>query len=116
MDSITLSGIIDMSVQMAGKMSMIEKGQYDLFKASGKMGIKDMNVAMTGYPEVKINEANFEFTPAYAAMTNTTMNVGGKSDFSLNGRIENYIPYVFSDKTIKGNLTHEVKALSMHQK
>ena len=105
MDSISLSGIIDMSVQMAGRMSMIDKKQYDSFKAAGKMNIKNMKVAMTGYPEVKIYEAAFEFTPAYAAMTNTTLNVGGKSDFSLSGHIENYIPYVFSNKTIKGNLS-----------
>ena len=87
MDSIRLSGIIDMSVAMAGRMSMIEKEQYEDFKASGKMGIKNMLVAMTGYPEVKINKAGFEFTPAYAAMTNTSLNVGGKSDFALNGRL-----------------------------
>jgi uncharacterized protein involved in outer membrane biogenesis len=109
MDSISLSGIIDMSVQMAGRMSMIEKGQYDSFKATGTMGIKNMVVAMIGYPEVKINEAGFEFTPAYAAMTKTNLNVGGKSDFTLSGRIENYIPYVFSNKTIKGNLSMQSK-------
>jgi hypothetical protein len=105
MDSITLSGIIDMSVQMAGRMSMIDKGQYDQFKASGTMGIKSMVVAMTGYPEVKINQAGFEFTPAYMAVTNTNLTVGGKSDFALSGRIENYIPYVFSDQTIKGSMS-----------
>ncbi|MCX6325432.1 MAG: AsmA family protein [Bacteroidia bacterium] len=105
LDSISLSGIIDVSVQMAGRMSMIEKEQYESFKASGTMGIKNMLVAMTGYPEVKINEAGFEFTPAYTIMTNTSLNVGGKSDFTVSGRIENYIPYVFSDKTIKGNLS-----------
>lgn len=105
MDSITLSGIIDMSVQMAGRMSMIEKEQYESFNASGNMTIKSMLVAMTGYPEVKINEAGFEFTPAYAAMTNTNLNVGKNSDFTLSGRIENYIPYVFSDKTIRGKLS-----------
>ena len=104
MDSISLSGIIDMSVQMSGRMSMIEKKQYDSFKASGTMDIKNMLVAITGYPEVKINEAGFEFTPAYAALTNSSMNVGGKSDFAISGRIENYIPYFFSDQTIKGNL------------
>ncbi|MEI8226575.1 MAG: AsmA-like C-terminal region-containing protein, partial [Bacteroidota bacterium] len=104
MDSISLSGIIDMSVQMAGRMSMIEKKQYDSFKTSGTMDIKNMLVAITGYPEVKINEAGFEFTPAYAALTNSSMNVGGKSDFAISGRIENYIPYFFSDQTIKGNL------------
>ena len=104
MDSISLSGIIDMSVQMAGRMSMIEKEQYDSFKASGTMDIKNMLVAITGYPEVKINEAGFEFTPAYAALTNSSLNIGGESDFAISGRIKNYIPYVFSDQTIKGNL------------
>lgn len=115
MDSISLSGIIDMSVQMAGRMSMIEKGQYDSFKASGRMGIKNMVVAMTGYPAVKINEAGFEFTPAYATMTNTNLNVGGKSDFNLSGRIENYIPYMFSDKTIKGNLSMRSKLVDVSE-
>lgn len=109
MDSITLSGIIDVSVQMAGKMSMIEKGQYDSFKASGNLGIMNMSVAMIGYPEVKINQAAFEFTPAYAAISNTNLNVGGKSDFALNGKIENYIPYVLKDKTLRGNLSMRSK-------
>lgn len=115
MDSISLSGIIDMSVQMAGRMSMIEKGQYDSFKASGRLGIKNMIVAMIGYPAVKINEAGFEFTPAYATMTNTNLNVGGKSDFNLSGRIENYIPYMFSDKTIKGNLSMRSKMVDVSE-
>jgi hypothetical protein len=109
MDSISLSGIIDMSVQMAGKMSMIEKEQYSDFKASGSMKINNMVVAMTGYPEIKINQSVFDFTPAYASMTNTSLNVGEKSDFTLTGRIENYIPYVFSDQTIRGKLTMRSK-------
>ena len=113
MDSISLSGIIDMSVKMAGKMSMIEKEQYESFTATGNMTIKDMLVAMTGYPEVKINNAGFEFTPAYAAMNNTSLNVGGKSDFLLNGRIENYIPYVFSDQTIRGKLSMRSKLVDV---
>jgi len=113
MDSISLSGIIDMSVKMAGKMSMVEKEQYDKFTAEGQMNIKDMLVAMTGYPDVKINNAGFEFTPAYAAMKNTSLNVGGRSDFLLNGRIENFIPYVFSDQTIRGKLTMRSKLIDV---
>jgi hypothetical protein len=105
MDSISLSGIMDMSVSMAGRLSMIEKGQYDQFKASGNINVKNMIVAMTGYPEVKINSAAFEFAPAYASMKNTSLNVGAKSDFSLNGRLENYIPYIFSNGTIKGKMS-----------
>jgi hypothetical protein len=105
LDSITLAGIIEMSVKMAGKYSMIEKEQYDKFQASGKISVKDMSVAMIGYPEVRINSGTFAFSPQYATLSDAFMKVGGKSDFSLAGRIENYIPYVFKNETIKGALT-----------
>ena len=115
MNVTNLTGIIDMSVQMAGKMSMIEKGKYDSFKASGTVGIKNMAIAMKGYPDVKISEAAFVFTPAYASMTNVSVKVGGKSDFSFAGRIENYIPYIFSKKTIKGNITMRSKLVDVSE-
>jgi hypothetical protein len=105
LDSISLSGLIDISVKMAGRYSMIEKGQYDKFQASGSMNIRNMLVAMIGYPEVKINQAAFDFSPAYAAMSKADMTVGGKSDFNLTGRFENYIPYVLKNETIKGSMT-----------
>jgi uncharacterized protein involved in outer membrane biogenesis len=105
MDSLSLSGIMDMSVQMAGRMSMVEKGMYDKFNASGNLNISKMVIAMTGYPEVAINSASLQFTPAYAEMKNTSLNVGGKSDFNLTGQLGNYIPYMFSKGTIKGSMS-----------
>ncbi|HOU03044.1 MAG TPA: AsmA-like C-terminal region-containing protein [Bacteroidales bacterium] len=104
LDSMVLGGVIDMSVKMAGRLSMIEKEQYDKFQASGNLGITRMKVVMAGYPSVDIKEAGFEFTPAYAALTKAELTVGEKSDFNISGRLENYIPYLFSDATIKGNL------------
>jgi hypothetical protein len=62
LDSVNLSGLINMSVSMAGRMSMIEKAQYDNFKASGNLNIRDMMISMAWYPEEKINEAGFEFS------------------------------------------------------
>jgi uncharacterized protein involved in outer membrane biogenesis len=112
-DSMTLSGIIDMSVVMAGRMSIIEKEQYADFKAEGTMGIKNMSVAMIGYPAVKINSAGFTFTPSWTEMSGLDMNVGGKSDFILSGRLENYIPFMFSDGTIKGNLSMKSKFIDV---
>ncbi len=104
LDSMNLSGIIDMSVKMAGRLSMIDKQQFDRFQASGKMGIRDMLVDMTGYPEIRINNAGFEFAPSYAALTDADLKIGEKSDFKISGRLENYIPYIFKDETIRGNL------------
>lgn len=104
LDSISLSGIIDMSVKMAGRLSMIEKEQYDKFQASGNMGIRNMLVDMTGYPKIMISDAGLEFSPSYASLTNADITVGDKSDFHLSGRLENYLPYIIKDETIKGNL------------
>jgi hypothetical protein len=104
-DSINLSGVIEMSVSMAGRLSFIEKEQYDKFSASGKLGIRNMLVAMAGYPPVEIKDAAFQFTPAYAEMIKADIVVAGKSDFFLSGQIRNYIPYVFKNETIKGNMT-----------
>lgn len=104
LDSISLSGVITASVEMAVRMSMIEKGQYDRFKASGNMNLSNMLIEMTGYPTVKIADAKFEFSPEFAALTKGDLQVGTKSDFSLNGKLENYIPYLFKNETIKGKL------------
>ena len=100
MDSISLSGKIDMSVDLDGRMSAIETSQYQYFKAAGKIGIQNMAVAMTGYPEIKINQAVFGFTPAYIAMPHAELTIGGSSDFALSGMISNYIPYLFRHKTL----------------
>ena len=105
LDSISLSGLIDMSVTMAGRLSMIEKEQYESFEAGGNIGIQKIVFAMAGLPDVQIDEAGFEFTPAYAAMTKGNIRVGDKSDFSITGRLENYIPYIFRNETIKGKLS-----------
>ncbi|MCJ7449527.1 MAG: hypothetical protein MUO72_17770 [Bacteroidales bacterium] len=115
LDSISLSGIIDMSVAMAGKLSMIEKEQYDRFQASGNINIQNMLVAMAGYPEVKINDAEFEFNPAYAAITNANLVVGKKSDFAINGRLSNYIPYVFKNETIRGTMSLRSKLVDVSE-
>jgi hypothetical protein len=113
LDSFKLSGLIDMSVSMAGRMSMIEKAQYDRFKASGSLNVSDMMVSMSGYPDVQIKEAGFEFTPEFAALRKADVNVGGTSDFSLSGKLENYIPYVIRDDIIKGSLSLRSKLVDL---
>lgn len=104
MDSINLSGVIEMAITMAGRLSMIEKEQYESFNAKGTMGIRNMVVEMKGYPQVDIKDAEFLFTPAYTRMQKAEIRVAGTSDFSVSGNIENYIPYIFKNEIIKGSL------------
>ena len=105
MDSLELSGLIDIAVDLSGRMSMLEKAQYDRFQASGNIGLKDMTVLMTGYPGISIREADMAITPAFAELKKAELNIGSGSDFSLGGRLQNYIPYMLKDETISGNLS-----------
>lgn len=104
LEDMKLSGIIEMAVYMAGRLSMIEKEQYESFNATGKLGIRNMLVVMAGNPEINIREAAFTFTPSHTKMEKVDLLVAGTSDIMLAGNLENYIPYVFRNETIKGKL------------
>ncbi len=115
LDSITINGLIDVSLDMAGRMSMLENKMYDQFKAAGNLKISDMAMTMTDMPELKINNASFVFSPAFAEMTGMTATMGEKSDFTITGRLENYIPYLFSDGILKGNLSMKSRLVDLNE-
>jgi vacuolar-type H+-ATPase subunit H len=104
MSGISLSGIIDMALSMSGKLSMIEKEQYESFNAKGTVGIKNMIYSIAGYPRVEVRDAALYFTPAYTRIESSNILVEGKSDFSITGDLGNYIPYILRNKTLKANL------------
>lgn len=104
LDSIKLSGLLDMSLKIKGKMSQFESGSYSNAEASGKLSVRDFSAAMSGYPAIAVQSSDFAFTPAWATLTDTKLTIGSASDFALEGRIGNYIPYFLGDGTIKGEL------------
>jgi hypothetical protein len=104
MHGMSLSGVIDMALSMSGRLSMIQKEQYESFDARGTLGIRNMIYSFTGYPRVEIKDAALSFTPAFTKIESAHMIVEGKSDFSVTGNLENYIPYVLRNKILKAKL------------
>jgi hypothetical protein len=104
MKGISLSGVIEMSLSLAGKLSMIEKERYESFTAEGDLGIHNMIYSLAGYPRVEIKDAALLITPAYTRVKSSDIVVERNSDFSITGDLENYIPYIFKNKTLKANL------------
>lgn len=105
LEDMKLGGVLETSLSMAGKMSMIEQERYQDFHAEGTMGLSGFMVEMAGMPEVSISRALFSFTPAAAELSECNIQVGKNSDFSIKGSLSDYIPYLFSDGTVKGTLT-----------
>jgi len=102
-EGMTLSGWVDADVHMKGKLSAIEKEKYEEFEASGKIGLTDFELITEGVPPMKILSSLLTFTPKICKLESFNSKVG-KSDIHLQGQLENYIPYVFSNGTVRGNL------------
>src|SRR6056297_831411 len=105
LEAMTLDGKITADIDMEGNMSAIEKEQYEDFKAAGKLQVQDFLLEGDDLPAtIKIIETTFNFTPQYLELQSFNATVG-ESDFKLQGKIENYIPYALSDGILRGDFT-----------
>jgi protein tyrosine phosphatase (PTP) superfamily phosphohydrolase (DUF442 family) len=99
-----LNGVITADLVLKGRMSSIEKEQYQDFNASGNMMVENMQYQSKATPYgVNIKKASLDFTPKYMDLTAFDCMLG-KSDIQAKGKIENYLAYAMKDELLKGNL------------
>jgi len=99
-----LNGVLDMNLDLGGRMSYYDNNQYEKFKFGGKLSISNMFVKMKSLPQdVSISNANMIFNNRYVDLTALQMKIG-RNDMSANGKLENFVAYALHDKTLKGTL------------
>ncbi|MFL5752932.1 MAG: AsmA-like C-terminal region-containing protein [Bacteroidia bacterium] len=110
-----LNGTITLDVKMNGRMSMIEKQKYDEFKASGSVIVDKMNYKTASLPfEVVLNTMKLNFTPQYVELAGFDAKMG-RSDVNANGKIENFMQYLFKDSLIKGVFTMNSSLIDINE-
>ena len=98
-----MSGVVKADIVAAGRMSSIDKKEYDKFKMSGSVEIDKMNYKTTTLPyEVILNVVKLNFTNQFVELAAFDA-LMGKSDIKAQGKIENFMQYIFKDSLIKGN-------------
>ena len=103
MEDMNLNGLLNADLSLNGRMSYIEKEQYDRVQAQGSVELSDMKLALANIPEVDIKQSTFSFSPQYLQLSETTVNIGS-NDITLDSRFENYLGFVFKGTTLKGTL------------
>ena len=99
-----LNGVLDMNLDLGGRMSYYDKNQYDKFKFGGKLNISNMLVKMKASPQdISITKANMVFNNQYADLSTLQMKLG-RNDLTMSGRLENFVAYALHDKTLTGSL------------
>lgn len=111
----TLKGKLDTDFSLNGRLSAIERKQYDKFKASGFLNLNDFTYKSDAIPHtLAISKANMTITPQALQMENLQANIG-ENDFQIKGNISNYIAYLLSkDKVLKANFNMHSNQINLN--
>ncbi len=108
-------GKLNADVTVNGRMSALDRGDYEAFKALGTLELFDMLYKSKDLnDDVAVSNMVFRFSPKNLTLEklNATM---GKSDFAVNGTIDNYMGYIFRNELLKGDFTFNSNNLDLDQ-
>jgi hypothetical protein len=109
-----LNGVFDIDLNLAGRMSYYEKGQYDKFKFTGNLAIANMLLTMSELKDdVSVSSAKLQFNNQFANLSDFAVKIG-KNDLLASGRLENFLGYALKDQTLKGNLSLNSNHLNLN--
>ena len=113
LEGMALNGVVDADMKVEGRLSYIEKQEFDRVEAEGELSLSGMQLNMEEFPEVFIERSTFGFTPRYLELTKTTVKVGD-NDLTLDSRFENYMGYLLKGTTLKGTLNVSSKHFNLN--
>jgi hypothetical protein len=110
-----LNGTIKSDISVAGRMSALEKKDFDNFKAEGSLEIEKMNYKTSTLTyEVLLNSMILKFTNEYVDLPIFDAKLG-KSDIQAKGRIDNFMHYMFKDEALKGSFALTSKMMDLNE-
>ncbi len=114
-EGMTLAGKVKANIETKGKYSDVTAKRYDKLPTSGSASLKDFSFQSKTLPyAVTIAQAEAVFNPQKIELKNTNGTIG-RSDFSTDGAINNYIGFVFGKETIKGNVNFRSWLLDLNE-
>jgi hypothetical protein len=115
LEGIFIRGLLESDIFMAGNMSDIENERYEQFNAGGNLRLTAFQYSDEDLPAgISIPRALLDFSPRYVQLSELDM-LMGSSDFSMSGRLENFIPFAFNDGTLEGNLVFTSSLIDLNE-
>ena len=115
MDSIELQGVMDGSLAVKGKMSAIEKEDYEQISSNGLFNFKNFKIKTPQITQaVEISSGTLKVDNKAISLSSFNAKTG-QSDFQLNGKLSNYLPYFLLNKTLNGSFTLNSNYLNFNE-
>ncbi|MDL2283439.1 AsmA family protein [Odoribacter sp. OttesenSCG-928-G04] len=110
-----LQGIMTTDITMNGKYRYIEEQKYERFNAKGSVVLKDFLFASKDFPQgISIPQGNLQVSPVQLSLNNFRANINS-SDFTLNGNITHYLPYILKGETLKGQFSLHSNRINLNE-
>lgn len=114
-DGESYKGKLKADINLNGRLSAIDKGNYEAFKASGTLELWNMLYKSKELnDQVEIANLIFRFSPKNLSLEKLIAKTG-RSDFQMNGTIDNYMGYVFRNELLKGAFNFTSNTLDLDQ-
>jgi len=115
LDDVTLNGLLECDVSLAGRLSTLENERYEDFQAAGSLKLSGFDFESPDFPQgVKITSTQLNFTPRWVELVNLNAVTGG-TDVSMSGSLENFIPFVLKGDTVKGTLALKSNTIDLNE-
>lgn len=109
------TGILDADVDVEGRMSALDAEDYEKFKAKGVIDLSKMNYKSESMSEdVLVDHMKLTFSPEKLDLNELSAKMG-KSDFSMDGEIQNYFGYMLRDDEISGDFNFNSEFLDLDE-
>ena len=109
------SGLLDANIEIKGKMSAIEKEDFEAFTAKGSVLLSQVIYESTDLPvALELNKVKFTFSPRNLTLNDMNAKMGN-SDFNMNGTIDNYLGYLLRDESLRGSFKFNSSFLDLDQ-
>ncbi|MEI6576021.1 MAG: AsmA-like C-terminal region-containing protein [Bacteroidota bacterium] len=110
-----LSGLLNADIRLAGRMSSIDKKQYEAFQASGELNLSGMKYKSKDFKQgLDIRSLKLLFNPAFVDMPVCDLQFG-KTDLKASGKLVNAIAYVFNDGKLSGNFESHSNLIDLNE-
>jgi hypothetical protein len=104
MEDLDLTGRLTADLFWDTRMSYIENEQYEKVNLNGSLAIGGMRIVAPELPvPVELQQMSMLFTPRYVNLERLDLLLGS-SDLHMEGRLTNFVPYLFEGKTVAGTL------------
>lgn len=115
LQDITLQGIVTTDITVDGKYQYIEKEQYEKFIAKGDIRFQDILFINADFPEgISIPQGKLQVSPAHLNLQDLQAKIFS-SDFLLQGKLSNYLPYLLKNETLKGQFSLTSKQINLNE-